>query len=121
MLNVLNRHAFYLPVYFQAVRDMSVQLSGVTSTAYLFTSTIVTLIVGAAITITGAYVPFMWFGSLVITIGAASLHTLTPKSTKIQYLGYQILAGIGFGSAVQIPFIAVQVVLGPQIVPIGSQ
>ena len=100
---------------------MSAQVSGLTLVAYLLTSTIITFFVAGLITITGAYVPFMWFGSIALTVGAALLYTLTPNSSRGCYLGYQILAGIGFGSAAQIPFIAVQVVLNPKDVPVGSQ
>jgi hypothetical protein len=41
----------------------------------------------------------------------------TPSS---QWIGYQILAGGGSGAAIQLPFIAVQVVLTPKEMPTGN-
>jgi hypothetical protein len=41
-------------------------------------------------------------------------------TSKARWIGYQILAGGGSGMAIQLPFIAVQVVLPPKQVPTGN-
>jgi hypothetical protein len=48
------------------------------------------------------------------------LYTLKVNSGAGKWLGYQILAGTGAGAGVQIPFIAVQVVLSDKDMPTGS-
>ena len=48
------------------------------------------------------------------------LYTLKVNSGAGKWIGYQILAGIGAGAGVQIPFIAVQVVLSDRDMPTGS-
>ena len=48
------------------------------------------------------------------------LYTLEVNSGAGKWIGYQILAGIGAGAGVQIPFIAVQVVLSDKDMPSGS-
>jgi len=48
------------------------------------------------------------------------LYTLKVNSGAGKWLGYQILAGAGAGAGVQIPFIAVQVVLSDKDMPTGS-
>ena len=48
------------------------------------------------------------------------MHTLKVNSSKAQWIGYQILAGGGSGAAIQLPFIAVQVVLSSKEIPTGN-
>lgn len=62
----------------------------------------------------------MWFGSAVFAIGAGMLYTLKVRSPAGQWIGYQILAGIGAGAGVQIPFVAVQVVTNEKDMPTAN-
>lgn len=63
----------------------------------------------------------MWFGAAVFTVGAGLLHTLKVNANAGQWIGYQILTGVGAGASIQIPFIAVQVVLSAKDMPSGSK
>lgn len=67
--------------------------------------------VGGLITVLGPYNPPMWGGVVIFTIGCGMLYTLKVTSSAGTWIGYQLLAGIGAGACVQIPFIAVQVVV----------
>ncbi|KEQ72136.1 putative major facilitator superfamily transporter [Aureobasidium namibiae CBS 147.97] len=116
----LYTHIFYLPFYFQAVKNTSAEGSGIRCIAYLCSNTIASIIVGGTITVIGVYAPFMWFGAAVFTVGAGMLYTLEVASPAAKWIGYQLLAGIGSGSAIQIPFIAVQVVLEEKDMPSGN-
>lgn len=58
--------------------------------------------------------------SQVFAIGSGLLHTLKVNSSKATWIGYQILAGGGSGAAIQLPFIAVQVVLSAKEIPTGN-
>lgn len=82
--------------------------------------TVSSLIVGGLITKVGYYVPAMWFGASVFAIGSGLLFTLSVSTASAKWIGYQILTGFGAGSALQIPFLAVQVVLNSKEMPIGS-
>jgi hypothetical protein len=62
----------------------------------------------------------MWFGSAIFAIGAGMLYTLRVSSPPGQWIGYQILAGIGAGAGVQIPFVAVQVVTSEKDMPTAN-
>jgi hypothetical protein len=57
----------------------------------------------------------------VFTIGSGMLHTLRVNSNAGTWIGYQIFAGFGAGAGIQIPFIAVQVVLNSRDMPSGSK
>ncbi|KAH7114392.1 MFS transporter [Dendryphion nanum] len=113
-------HIFYLPFYFQAIKSTTAEESGIRTIAYLVSTTVASLVIGAAITLLGFYAPFMWFGSAIFTIGAGMLYTLRPNSPPGHWIGYQILAGFGAGGSVQIPFIAVQVVTNAKDMPTAN-
>lgn len=57
---------------------------------------------------------------MIFVIGCGMLYTLKVNSSVGTWIGYQILAGVGAGACVQIPFIAVQVVLPEKDMPIGN-
>lgn len=116
----LYTHIYYLPFYFQAVKGTSAEGSGIRTIPYMVSITLASIMVGGFVTVVGLYVPFTWFGSAIFTVGAGMIYSLKVNSSAGQWIGYQILAGIGAGSCVQIPFIAVQVVLSKKDMPIGN-
>ena len=114
------RHIYFLPFYFQAVKGTSAEGSGIRTIPYLVSTTLASIAVGGSVTVFGFYTPFMWVGSAVFTIGAGMLYSLKVSSYAGEWIGYQLLAGIGAGASVQIPFIAVQVVLSAKDMPTGN-
>lgn len=76
--------------------------------------------VGGLITVVGWYTPFMWVGGALFTVGSGMLFTLKINSTAAQWIGYQVIAGFGAGAAVQIPFVAVQVVSSAKDMPVAN-
>jgi hypothetical protein len=113
-------HIFYLPFYFQAIKGTTAEQSGIRTIAYLISSTLGSLFAGSLITLLGTYAPFMWLGSALFAIGSGLLYTLTVSSPPRAWIGYQVLAGLGSGAGVQIPFIAVQVVASPRDMPTAN-
>ncbi|KAK6528306.1 hypothetical protein TWF281_009550 [Arthrobotrys megalospora] len=116
----LYAHIYFLPFYFQAVRGTSAVQSGIRCIPYLISVTVASLIVGGSVTVLGYYTPFMWASAAVFTIGAGLLYTLKVDSPSSHWIGYQILAGFGAGMGIQIPFVAVQVVLSSEDMPVGN-
>lgn len=116
----LYTHIYYLPFYFQAVKGTSAEGSGIRTIPYLVSLTLASVGVGAFVTLVGVYVPFTWVGSAVFCVGSGMLYTLKVSSSTGTWIGYQILGGVGAGMCVQIPFIAVQVVLSKKDMPIGN-
>lgn len=103
--------AYYLPFFFQAAQGTTAKVSGVQILPSGITIAIATLFGGTLITMMGYYVPFMWAGAAIFTVGCYLLHTLVRSSTIKAWFGYQVIVGIGYGFAVQIPYLAVQVVI----------
>lgn len=75
---------------------------------------------GAIVTGVGYYTPFIIGGTAVFTVGSGLIYMLQVDSSSGRWIGYQILAGFGSGCSIQLPFIAVQVVLSPKDMPTGN-
>jgi hypothetical protein len=116
----MTTQSYHLPFDFQAVKGMDPQTPGVDILPHGVTVTIATLIVGSVVTWLGYYVPFMWVGSFIFTTGAGLLHTATQETPMAKRFGYEVLAGAGFGMAIQIRNFAVQVALGAANIPLGT-
>ena len=116
----LYAHIFYIPFYFQAVKDTTAEGSGIRTIPYLVSITLSSIVVGATITVVGWYTPFMWVSAAMFTVGSGLLYTLKPDSGPEKWIGYQLLAGLGAGAGIQIPFISSQVVLSPKDMPTGN-
>ncbi|KUL90136.1 hypothetical protein ZTR_02026 [Talaromyces verruculosus] len=111
---------YYLPFYFQAVRLVSAESSGIRMIPLLISITVASIVSGSVTTVTGHYVPFLWLSAALFTIAAGLCYTLDVNSYAGKWIGYQLLAGIGCGLSLQVPFIATQVVLAPIDQPIGN-
>jgi MFS family permease len=99
---------YYLPIYFQSTRGTSPTDSGIRNLPFIIAVTIGTVMSGSFVTMTGLYQPILIGGSIIAMIGCGLLYTLETNSSTGTWIGYQILAGAGFGLAFQIPIIAVQ-------------
>ncbi|KAL1999513.1 hypothetical protein VTN02DRAFT_4422 [Thermoascus thermophilus] len=113
-------HAYYLPIWFQAVKGASAVGSGVDMLAYTLSNAILSLLAGIVVTKTGYYAPPAIIGTAIATVGCGLLCTLQPSTPSPKWIGYQILASAGLGMAVQQGFIAVQRVLPLDQVPIAT-
>ncbi|KAF7585593.1 hypothetical protein BBP40_010495 [Aspergillus hancockii] len=113
-------HAYYLPLYFQVVQRQDAEQSGIRLLPYLVPAVFAAIVSGIFISKTGFYVPIMWIGSTLLTIGCGLLYTLKPGSPARHWVGYQVLTSVGFGLVLQVPYTVVQAVLKPEDVPMGN-
>jgi hypothetical protein len=120
LLLTLLRHIFYLPFYFQGVKGTTAEGSGIRNIPYLGSVILSSIFTGAGITYVGWYKPFMVASGAIFTVGAGLLYSLQVSSSVGRWVGYQLVCGLGAGAGVQIPFIAVQVVLNEKDMPTGN-
>ncbi|KAI8156044.1 putative efflux pump gsfJ [Colletotrichum sp. SAR 10_70] len=99
---------YYLPIYFQSVDNATPTESGVRNLPIIIAVTIATIASGISISATGIYAPIMVVGGAVATVGAGLLYTLDIGTGSDKWIGYQVLAGLAWGAAFQVPIIAVQ-------------
>ena len=111
---------YYLPFYFQTVKSSNPTESGIQDLPFLITLLFSPMLSGVLITVFGYYVPLLWLGSALATIGSGLLFTLKVDSSIGRQIGFQILAGLGAGMCNQIPFNVVQYYLPKEQMVQGS-
>ncbi|KAF4997162.1 hypothetical protein FGRMN_4056 [Fusarium graminum] len=105
---------YYIPIYFQSVHGTSPTGSGVRNLPLILAVTFATITSGGLVTATGFYQPLLIGGAAIATVGAGLLYLLDIDTSTGKWIGYQIVAGVGWGIAFQIPMIAVQGTVDPE-------
>jgi hypothetical protein len=76
--------------------------------------------VGGIVSATGIFNPFLLIGPAIAAVGSGLLMLLNENSYAGDWIGYQILLGIGVGLSMTIPLMLAQVVVGPKDVPTAT-
>ncbi|PQE20393.1 major facilitator superfamily transporter protein [Rutstroemia sp. NJR-2017a BBW] len=100
--------SYYLPLYFQAVLGATPLLSGVYLLPFALSLSLTSAATGIFIKKTGKYLPPIYFGLIVMTLGFGLYIDLPRGRTWSKIIIYQIIAGIGVGPNFQAPLIALQ-------------
>ncbi|KAF4277639.1 hypothetical protein KXW98_007702 [Aspergillus fumigatus] len=108
---------YYLPIWFQAIKDVSATKSGIMNLPMLLGTVLMSLVSGFLVSAIGYYTPFMLISSVIMTIGAGLLSTLKVDSGHPAWIGYQALTGIGIGVGLQQAMIVVQTAVQDTDVP----
>ena len=112
-------HAYYLPIWFQAIRGASAVQSGIDLVPYMAANALFSVFAGIIVSKIGYFTPPAIVGTAVGTVGCGLLSTLQVNSGAGKWVGYQVLTSAGLGMAVQQGVIAVQTVLPLNQVPVG--
>ena len=104
---------YYLPIYFQSIDGVSAADSGIRNLPFIIGIALFTVFAGFFTTFTGHYVGIMVLGSVLTTVGAGVIYTLDINSSSSEWIGYQVIAGIGTGLSIQVPIIVVQSTAAP--------
>lgn len=99
---------YFLPVYFQAVRLVSPQTSGVLLLPSIATGVPIAIIAGLVLFKYGRYKPLHIFGFTLTTISAGLYTLLDAESSMATVVIFQIIAGIGTGCTITTMLPAVQ-------------
>lgn len=111
---------YYLPIYFQAIKNTTATVSGVRTIPFVAAVGIAAIFSGLMATTFGYYVPAMIIGSISMCIGAGLLTTLKIDTPEPKLIGYQILLGAGLGLGQQVAILSTQFVLPKAEVSIGA-
>jgi hypothetical protein len=104
---------------FQVIKGNSPVDSGIHMLPSMLAQTVAAIISGIGITVLGYYNPFIIAGPALLSIASGLLSTLKADSGSAEWIGYQIISGLGGGCFVTAPMIAVQAVLSPAATPTG--
>ena len=112
-------HAYFLPIWFQAIKNDTATKSGVSLIAYMICNALFSVIAGIFVSGIGYFAPPAILGAAIGTVGCGLLSTLQVDSGPGEWVGYQVVTSTGLGMAVQQGVIAVQTVLTLEETPIG--
>ncbi|KAF4632397.1 hypothetical protein G7Y89_g5721 [Cudoniella acicularis] len=101
-------------------KGVSAEESGVRLVPYLGSVMVSSLAMGVVLMIVGYPVPLMWFGTALFAVGSGLMTTLQVDTSAGYWIGYQILAGFGYGSTVNLAAVAMQAALPPEDLSIGN-
>jgi MFS transporter, DHA2 family, glioxin efflux transporter len=99
---------YYLPIYFQSVNNVSATMSGVDSLPLILAVTVAMISSGMFITATGIASPIKVSGAAIAIVASVLLYTLDTDTSTGKWVGYQILGGVGWGIAWQVPIMVGQ-------------
>ncbi|KAF3084460.1 hypothetical protein TWF569_006965 [Orbilia oligospora] len=104
---------YYLPIYFQSVHDASPTMSGVRNLPLIISVTISMILSGIFVSKTGITNPIKVVGAVIAIIASGLLYTLDVDTSAGKWIGYQVLGGVGWGIAFQLPIIVGQAYSDP--------
>ncbi|KAK8007410.1 Fcf1-domain-containing protein [Apiospora arundinis] len=111
---------YFLPLWFQVVKGASAIQSGVGLLPMLLGVIFCVIISGFMVSWLGYYTPFMILGTVLMSIGAGLLTTISPDTSKVLLILYPVLFGAGIGVGFQQPIIGCQAALPKEDIPVGT-
>ncbi len=99
---------YYLPLYFQSVKQASPLYSGLFILPITLTQALAGISTGVIIHRTGRYCELIWVGMTLLTIGLGLLVYINAESAIGEIISFELITGIGAGLLFQPPLIAVQ-------------
>ncbi|KAJ0346590.1 hypothetical protein KNSL1_007320 [Colletotrichum chrysophilum] len=113
-------HTYFLPLWFQAIRGEDAIMSGVDMIPYVATLGIFSLLSAVFVSVVGYPVPPAVVGGMIGTAGCGVLRLLSPSTPIAYWIGFEILVAAGFGMSIQQGLTAVQAVLPPDDISVGT-
>ncbi|KAE8405400.1 putative efflux pump antibiotic resistance protein [Aspergillus pseudonomiae] len=111
---------YYVPIWFQAVQGVSAIESGKRALPMLVGNIVGTTASGVVVAAIGQFAPFMILGTILTSVGGGLLTLFNPTTTTAQWIGYQVLVGVGIGVGWQQPIVAVQTVVSMEDLPTAT-
>ena len=105
---------YYLPIYFQSVGDATPIMSGVYNLPLIGATTISMIASGAIISATGQAVPVQMVGAVIGVVASGLLYMLDVDTSVGKWVGFQLVGGLGWGLAFQVPIILGQASADPE-------
>ena len=98
----------YIPLFLQLVQGLSPSASGAYLTILMFAMIITAILSGQIISKTGTYRKLAILSFAIGTLGTFLLSTLTPNTSNLELIIYEIIVGVGVGLAMPLFTVAVQ-------------
>ena len=99
---------YYLPLYFQSVKQVSPLRSGILILPMMMTEAATDIVSGILIHRTGRYREIIWTGATLMTLGLGLYVSFGSETPVATIIGIEIVGGIGIALLFQAPVIAIQ-------------
>ncbi|KAJ5707737.1 hypothetical protein N7488_007538 [Penicillium malachiteum] len=103
----------------QTVKLVNPVKSGIYTLPFVLSLVVASISGGLLTQKIGYYVPVMYLGPSLISIGIGLMTTFNLSTGSPHWIGYQFISGFGFGLGMQINGLVVQRILPPPDIPIG--
>ena len=100
---------YYLPLYFQSVKQAKPLRSGVLILPYVVGEASMGVLVGILMHQTGRYREIIWVGMALLTLGTGLFIHFGISTSIGEIVGFELIGGLGSGFLFEAPMIAVQV------------
>ncbi|EMD64017.1 hypothetical protein COCSADRAFT_181202 [Bipolaris sorokiniana ND90Pr] len=105
---ILSMGMFYLPLYFEAAKNMSPVMAGVGMFPWTFTLAPTAMVVGIAISKTGVYRWANWLGWCLVVVSMSLLVLLESDTSTAAWVSISLVGGIGLGALYPAMILGVQ-------------
>ena len=102
---------YYLTIWFQAAQGQSAKEAGIRTIPLVIFLVVTGIVAAIFVEKLGYYVATMLLSPILCAVGGGMFSTLTPNAGKDQWIGYQVLYGLGIGCGFQTSTLAPQSVL----------
>lgn len=99
---------YYLPLYFQSVKEASPTKSGLLILPMMISASLCDVGTGVLIHRTGRYREITWAGIVLLTLGTGLYANLGVDTTLAEIIGFQIIGGVGLSLLLTTPMLAIQ-------------
>jgi len=93
--------SYFLPVYFQAVKQVKPIDSGVNLMPNIVSQLLGGIISGLLVSKFGYYLPLAVVAGMLLTVGSGLISTYGPNTGLSKWIGYQTILGLGRGLGMQ--------------------
>ncbi|ETS73853.1 hypothetical protein PFICI_14799 [Pestalotiopsis fici W106-1] len=113
-------YGYYIPIYFQAVKESTATQSGVQFLALAIPQIFAVVLSGALVTMLGYYLPFIIVGTCIGIVGSGLFLYLDLGTSTALWAVFLVVCGVGVGLAINLPYTIVQAILTEDNVPTGN-
>ncbi|KAI1341805.1 major facilitator superfamily domain-containing protein [Xylariaceae sp. FL0016] len=114
MMSTVFGSTYFLPIYFQAVKGANAIMSGVYLLPIVLPQLLSAVVSGSLVTKVGYVPPFALVGGALSCIGSGLFSLFQPNTPTSEWVGFSIITGLGRGTSLQMPLIAIQAAVSPE-------
>jgi MFS family permease len=111
---------YFLPLYFQAVRDASPTRSGLLILPTVVVQAFVGVVAGYYMNATGQRLPLIYVGMLLTTLGFSLFITFATNTQLARIVAIEVTAGVGVGLTFQAPLLMLHARSRPEHLATGT-